>query len=105
LYTFFIQVPPLTDKVPEIFRVPGILVGFSGMLGLFLLSVTDRRLLAGGLLVLAYVLPFGIITPYFFRYRMPIEPILVFFAGLLFSWLWRRLTPAFQTIQITKEVR
>jgi hypothetical protein len=52
------------------------LLAFAGAV----LSLRNRRAWVLILLVLAYAAPFFVATPWFYRYRYPIEPLLLLFA-------------------------
>jgi hypothetical protein len=68
------------------------LVGFSpsfalasvlGLLGGLLVALRRRRLVTPLTMAAAYAIPFTIIVPYFYRYRLPIEPVLAVLAGVV----------------------
>jgi 4-amino-4-deoxy-L-arabinose transferase-like glycosyltransferase len=57
------------------------LTGF-GVLVSIVLAFNDRRLLIPLAMALAYMAPFAIITPIFYRYRYPIEPVIALLIGV-----------------------
>jgi hypothetical protein len=64
-------------------------VGFVGLLAVFGLAVSlgDRRVTALGLMALAYAGTYAVTYPFYYRYRYPIEPVLVTLAGVAVIWL------------------
>lgn len=53
-----------------------------GLLGGLVLAFRQRLLIVPIALAAAYSAPFAIITPYFYRYRYPIEPVLALLVGV-----------------------
>lgn len=80
--------------------IPVSAIGLLAVLG-FVINLKDRRVMALGLMALAYAGVYVITYPFYYRYRYPIEPVLVTLAGVALVWLaqvgWQlrgRLFPA-----------
>jgi hypothetical protein len=58
------------------------LAALVGLVGGLLLSLRQRLLVIPLALAAAYAIPFTIIVPYFYRYRLPIEPVLAMLVGV-----------------------
>ena len=63
------------------------LAALVGLVGGLLLSLRQRLLVIPLALAAAYAIPFTIIVPYFYRYRLPIEPVLAVLAGVVVAYL------------------
>jgi 4-amino-4-deoxy-L-arabinose transferase-like glycosyltransferase len=61
-----------------------------GLVGGLLLSLRQRLLVIPLALAAAYAIPFTIIVPYFYRYRLPIEPVLAVLVGVVVAGPLRR---------------
>ena len=66
--------------------IPAGIVGLLAVLGLAL-SLKDRRVVALGLMALAYAAVYIVTFPFFYRYRYPIEPVLATLGGIAVIWL------------------
>ena len=69
------------DRWPGGWPLGAALTGF-GLLVSTVLAFSDRRLLIPLTMALAYMAPFAVITPFFYRYRYPIEPVIALLIGV-----------------------
>ena len=69
-------------------RAPAAMTVFA-VLVCSVLAFRQRLLIVPLALVMAYVAPFAVIVPYFYRYRYPIEPVIAVLAGTAVAYVAR----------------